>query len=109
MTRDNARDALPEVVERLRRGLGPRAIYLFGSYAYGKPHQDSDIDLLVVVERLEEPSYDVEARAYALLSGLAVPVEIQVVSRAEFEERRHWASSIERDVHERGVQLYAAA
>jgi len=36
-----------EIVERLKP-LNPEKIILFGSYAYGTPHQDSDIDLYVV-------------------------------------------------------------
>ena len=36
-----------EIVERLKP-LNPSKIILFGSYAYGKPHEDSDIDLYVV-------------------------------------------------------------
>jgi predicted nucleotidyltransferase len=36
-----------EIVERLKP-LNPQKIILFGSYAYGTPHKDSDIDLYVV-------------------------------------------------------------
>ncbi len=38
-------------IEQLKTSLSelnPYLILLFGSYAYGKPHKDSDIDLLVV-------------------------------------------------------------
>jgi predicted nucleotidyltransferase len=33
------------VAERFK----PQLIVLFGSYAYGKPNQDSDVDLLIVI------------------------------------------------------------
>ncbi len=36
-----------EIVERLKP-LNPNKIILFGSYAYGKPNEDSDIDLYIV-------------------------------------------------------------
>ncbi|NOZ91408.1 MAG: nucleotidyltransferase domain-containing protein [Epsilonproteobacteria bacterium] len=36
-----------KIVERLKP-LNPQKIILFGSYAYGTPHKDSDIDLYVV-------------------------------------------------------------
>jgi len=36
-----------EIIERLKP-LNPNKIILFGSYAYGTPHKDSDIDLYVV-------------------------------------------------------------
>ena len=36
-----------EIIERLKP-LNPDKIILFGSYAYGTPNEDSDIDLYVV-------------------------------------------------------------
>jgi predicted nucleotidyltransferase len=36
-----------EIVQKLKP-LSPEKIVLFGSYAYGEPHEDSDIDLYVV-------------------------------------------------------------
>jgi predicted nucleotidyltransferase len=38
-----------KIVERLKP-LDPHKIILFGSYAYGTPKQDSDIDLYVVTK-----------------------------------------------------------
>ena len=37
----------PLIIERLKP-LNPDKIILFGSYAYGKPNEDSDIDLYIV-------------------------------------------------------------
>ena len=39
----------PLIVERLKP-LNPDKIILFGSYAYGKPNEDSDIDLYIVTK-----------------------------------------------------------
>ena len=35
--------------EKIARKFQPERIILFGSYAYGKPRPDSDLDLLVVL------------------------------------------------------------
>ena len=40
---------LKEMTQRLVAEFQPRQIYLFGSYAWGQPNKDSDVDLLVVV------------------------------------------------------------
>jgi predicted nucleotidyltransferase len=40
-------EALQEIVHRLVTGLHPHKIVLFGSYVYGTPTADSDVDLLV--------------------------------------------------------------
>ena len=44
--------SLPRAVRRIAQELRPEKIILFGSYAYGTPTGDSDVDLLVVMERM---------------------------------------------------------
>lgn len=99
---------LSEVVARLRRALDPVAIYLFGSYAYGTPRSDSDLDLLVVVEDSPLHAYDRDAQAYLALMGLGVAKDVQVYTRAEFEQRAALPVSLEKTVAQRGRLLYAA-
>lgn len=43
----------PEIIERLKP-LNPDKIILFGSYAYGTPNEDSDIDLFLLKEGLDK-------------------------------------------------------
>ena len=53
-----------EIVERLMP-LDPDKIILFGSYAYGTPNEDSDIDLFLVKDDLNPDSldkYEIEAK-----------------------------------------------
>lgn len=53
-----------EIVERLMP-LDPDKIILFGSYAYGTPNEDSDIDLFLVKDDLNPNSideYEIEAK-----------------------------------------------
>ncbi len=49
-----------EIIERLKP-LKPDKIILFGSYAYGTPNEDSDIDLFLVKDT-EDRNYDVTAK-----------------------------------------------
>src|SRR5438477_3669387 len=60
-TRRRATRRIPlSAIQRLAREIAdkfqPDKIILFGSYAYGKPHQDSDVDLLVVMPAWNETS-----------------------------------------------------
>jgi len=43
---------LPQAIKRLVAELKPEKIILFGSYAYGNPTPDSDVDLFVVIEKM---------------------------------------------------------
>lgn len=38
-----------ELCDRIVQEFHPERIILFGSYAYGKPSEDSDIDILVIL------------------------------------------------------------
>jgi uncharacterized protein len=40
---------IDELTERIASEFHPERIILFGSYAYGQPGPDSDVDLLVVL------------------------------------------------------------
>jgi len=97
---------LQEAVQRLVATLQPERIYLYGSHAYGQPHRDSDVDLLIVVTESDPPTHRQAVEAYRALRGLFLPVEIKVVTQAEFEKRAQWLSSIERVVAEKGRVLY---
>ena len=97
---------LEEAVRRIVAALQPERIYLYGSHAYGQPHQDSDVDLLVVITQSTLPTCKYAVEAYRALRGLFLPAEIKVVTREEFEQRTQWFSSIERVVQEKGEALY---
>lgn len=47
-------ECLPEMVERIVRRFDPLRIILFGSWARGDAQPDSDVDLLVVLPRVED-------------------------------------------------------
>ena len=48
-------ETLPAVALRIAQTLRPDKIILFGSYAYGRPTADSDVDLLVVMNTRLRP------------------------------------------------------
>lgn len=48
-----AKKILDNIVNRLRQDYEPEQIILFGSYAYGKPTDESDLDLLIVKDTSE--------------------------------------------------------
>lgn len=50
-----SRRAIHAVARRIAEQFDPDRIILFGSYAYGQPRPESDVDLLVVLETAERP------------------------------------------------------
>src|SRR5947207_2142185 len=68
------------VIRRYARAIAeefqPDRIILFGSYAYGTPNEDSDVDLLVVM-----PVRDVHAQAVRILYRLSAPFPLDLIVR----------------------------
>ncbi len=105
---DKLEETLRTATERLCDALRPSMIYLFGSYAYGIPNFDSDIDLLLLVEDSSRSPYELDAAANRALGDLRVPIDVQVYSRTQFERRACLPTSFERTVKDKGRVVYAA-
>jgi predicted nucleotidyltransferase len=96
-------------LERLVAALNPEAVYLFGSYARRTALKAlSDVDLLVVLPASDEPAYRRAQHAYSAVGEHAIPLDIVVLTRAEFDERRAVAGSVQAEVARDGRLLYAA-
>jgi uncharacterized protein len=77
--------SLATVVDRIAQELDPEKIILFGSYAYGKPTSDSDVDLLVIMESDQQGS-DRSWQVARLLIPRPFPVDILVRTPAEIQK-----------------------
>ena len=96
-----------ELVQHVVRRLHPRKVVLFGSYAYGQPHEGSDVDLLVVVAqpppRRERWKIASEFRPYS-----ATPLQLIFMSPEEFEETKDVVGGIAYPASHWGTPLYEA-
>jgi len=99
-------DILNEMTRRLVAEFHPEQIYLFGSRAWGKPNEDSDVDLLVIVSQSDMKPVQRAVRAHRCLRGIHVPVDVLVKTRAEVDEYRDVYASLECEILERGKVLY---
>lgn len=50
MARDTKEEQLKSMVDTIVREFAPEKVILFGSYAWGTPTEDSDVDLVVIKE-----------------------------------------------------------
>lgn len=97
------------ITQKLVEAYRPKAVYLFGSYAWGRPDEGSDLDLLVVIEHSGEKTYQRLKPAYVALRGLGVPKDILVYTVREFEEQAREPSTLVYKIKREGVKLYEAA
>lgn len=77
--------------------------------AYGTNKADSDFDFYVIVADDEQNFLELTQKAYRAMRGKKDrSVDIVVVRQSKFEERKNWELSLEREVDDKGVLLYAA-
>jgi len=76
-----------KIVKTIANNYSPEKIILFGSYAYGKPTEDSDLDLLVVVKKNSQPRYKRAREIRRYLWGITdIPKDILVYTQDEIDE-----------------------
>ena len=84
-------------------------IYLFGSYAYGTPRKDSDLDLFIILKD-EVQLRDIEAAIIirqAISEYQTMPLDLIVIKKSQYLERKA-APTLERKIAREGILLYAA-
>lgn len=100
---------IQNILEKLIAEYAPQKIILFGSYVYGSPGPDSDIDLLIIKETTER-FIDRWARVQGILTGThrSLPVETIVLTPREIENRLAVGDQFIVEILEKGQTLYAA-
>ena len=85
----------------------PEKIILFGSYAYGNPQDDSDVDLLVILP-YEGSCF---RKTWEILNKLKPKFAIDLLVRSpqEVEQRLAWNDFFMREIIEKGKVIYESA
>ncbi len=100
-----------EIKQRLIALYNPVEIYLFGSYAWGSPDDESDLDLLIVVDECDpQKRYAVMAKGHhALLDMRNVATDIVVLSKEEFDDVSNDPVRMFYNIRHKGKKIYARA
>lgn len=101
--------ALAELKEALTSVLGPRLVrlVLFGSYARGTVHPESDVDVLVLVSPRERQDGHraADAAAAVMLRRPDVVLSPLVLSVSELDQLRARERLLARDIDQEGIDL----
>lgn len=101
------RKIILDIAEKIKRNYNPEQIILFGSYAYGQPTRDSDIDMLIV-KRTKKKSMDrwMEVRKMMHDSNRGIPFSPLILTPKELEYRLSLGDDFFREILEHGKILY---
>jgi predicted nucleotidyltransferase len=97
--------AIRRFARRIAERFHPQKIILFGSYAYGTPHNESDVDLLVIM-----PAYDVVNQAIRIRRAFERPFVFDLIVRTpkQIEQGLRDDNWFLKEIIEKGKVLYEA-
>lgn len=101
-----SQNTIKEATLKLVEAYQPVAVYLFGSYAWGTPNDDSDLDFMVVVDDeaiLDKPK---AKKGHIALRPINVSSDIMVIHKNMFEKASSHPSSLSFKVKSEGKLLF---
>lgn len=107
----NIEELKPLIIERLKP-LSPDKIILFGSYAYGTPNEDSDIDLFLLkddleVENIRSYKLELQKKLFDLQKKYLLGIDIFVDSTTRMKDRiENVKDQFYEDVLTKGIKIY---
>ncbi len=89
---------------RVIHEFAPEKVVLFGSYAYGTPRPDSDVDLLVILP-FEGSGF---RKSLEILNRINPPFDVDLIARRpeEIARQYHECDPLVREALDRGRVLY---
>lgn len=96
---------ISKIVDSIVKKCAPEKIFLFGSYAYGNPNKNSDIDLFIIAEipGLQAERMRIVRRALKEQG----PIDIIVRTPKEVQHSLAGRDWFVQDIMQRGKLIYA--
>ena len=106
MERKNVEQELKEITEKIVREYQPEKIILFGSWAWGNPGPDSDVDLFIVKDS-SKPKLERMREVDEIVFPRTVPLDILVYTPAEIDDSINKSGNLFiEDIVRNGKTLY---
>lgn len=91
--------------------IDPDKVILFGSYAYGKPLRESDIDLLIIKDIPEDKVREIRIEAKKLLwqqfRNKSISFDVLVDSESRIKSRIEIGDLFYEEIYNKGQVIYA--
>ena len=103
---EQTKSELDLIRESILQIVPAEAIYLFGSYAYGTPNGESDLDIYVVVPDNTTDIPELHGDIRSLLWGKRSKELNLLIGRASVFNRRKNGPTLERVIAQKGTMIY---
>ena len=104
MNKSELESELKKLASKIKEITPATKIYLFGSYAYGIPNEDSDIDLCILTNE-NRRKLEILREIRRNVGDINYPLDILVYKTDEFNERVNNKYIMESKIYKDGVEL----
>lgn len=99
----NVKIELESLLKEINQVVRASSIYLFGSYAYGEPTEDSDLDICIVTDDKSKRKVEImKLIRKAIAKVQNMPVDLLIYYSDEFKSN----CTLESQILHQGVKLY---
>ncbi len=103
----NLTSEIDYIIQKILSCYQPEKIILFGSFAYGQPSPDSDIDMLIIKETQDEPrDRRIRLRKLVYEKNIEHPFSPLVYTKEEIKQRLEMGDFFIKEIMEKGKVLY---
>jgi predicted nucleotidyltransferase len=102
----NIQEDLSILIQTIASNTKVESIFLFGSWAYGDPKPDSDLDIYLVIPDSDADVCELNAEIrFALYKKITLPLDLIIAKKSVFE-RRSKSLTLESIIAKQGVRIY---
>jgi len=101
------KNELIQAINNSLTSIDAKKIILFGSYAYGNPNENSDIDLCIIEDKIESKIKE-KTKIRKLLKGIKISKDILVEEEDYFlsHSDENWINTALYDARHKGIVIY---
>jgi predicted nucleotidyltransferase len=104
MNKSELESELKKLASKIKEITPATKIYLFGSYAYGTPNEDSDIDLCILTDE-NKRKLEILREIRRNVGDINYQLDILVYKTDEFNERVNNKYIMESKIYKDGVEI----
>jgi len=101
------REIIRQIAQVINENFNPEKVILFGSYAYGKPTAESDIDIFVIMDtklRFSEQATEIRMKIREKIKDKP-PIDLLVRTQESIKKRIEMNDFFIKEIIEKGVVL----
>jgi predicted nucleotidyltransferase len=94
-----------KAVNEIKKTVDPDEIYLFGSYVSGRTKENSDLDICIIKDGVND-KHQTLLKAKKGLFNIGVPIDLLMFSKENFTKRQNIWGSVQYEIFHNGVKVY---